>query len=255
MTLDDLSNDGSPLSGGSRYEHDGPWKIDDGPVFDYKAIHDDCIPRGVSRLADLEAAIKANTADVNPTPILMEAPSTDYKLEVQTDPAEMEKAFDYINRHYGLKVTLEDLYLRRHPTFQWTESNEDLQILADDYRLWSVDNPENPHDGIFDRAYVGLVSQKDRTLVVYRRYKDQDRATNKSWPSDVTFSVWTHLATRRFIDGQEPLQVYDLDYIVMNDVVNRETVARWEKLASSYGGTKRRFVGENAPRPPRRVQK
>ncbi|KAF3933096.1 hypothetical protein ABW20_dc0110013 [Dactylellina cionopaga] len=221
-----MSSSGSGTSLGSdpNLEDKKFWVVDQTPVRDYATEYDTCVVKGSSLIEAYEAAVSCEAPDVNPVPVLMSEPSNDYFLEIQTETSEIAENTERLTtKNNGMKKILEQNYFDRHPEIDLEDLPPELRVIATDYRHFSVNNPNSPHADVSDRPYVGWVSQTDKTLVWARRYKDQDRAENKAYPSNITFAVWSHIATKSWDPEITPLEVHELEYIAMNDVVNPKT--------------------------------
>ncbi|KAF3920164.1 hypothetical protein AA313_de0204101 [Arthrobotrys entomopaga] len=223
-----MSSAGSGTSLGSKAQSDekASWAVDETPERDYAAEYEACESKGMGLITAFEMAVKEDASDTDPEPLLMSPPSNDYLLEVQTSASEVASNTERLTtRNNGLKKILEQNYFDRHPDIELEELPPEVQVIATDYRHFSVNNPNSPHADVSDRPYVGWVSQRDKALVWARRYKDQDRAENRAYPSNITFAVWAHIATKRWDPEIEPLEIHDLEYIAMNDVINPKTSA------------------------------
>ncbi|KAJ6261520.1 hypothetical protein Dda_4190 [Drechslerella dactyloides] len=235
-----MSSSGSGTSLGSTLNPQDmkAWAVDGTPERDYGAQYEVCVDKGKFRIQAYEDVLSTDAPDLRPVPVAMSAPSTDYLLEVQTDPDEVSKNTERLTKkNNGMRKILEQNYFDRNPDVDPATLSHDDQVIASDYRQFSVNHPSEPYDDIFDRAYVGWVSQADKTIVLARRYKDQDRASNanKAFPSDITFAVWSHIVARRWDPDIEPLEVHELQYIAMNDVVNPQTVVVCRQAYKSEG--------------------
>ncbi|KAF3919119.1 hypothetical protein ABW21_db0206731 [Orbilia brochopaga] len=221
------SSSGTSLGSTLNSEDTRNWAVDGTPERDYEAEYEVCVEKGKVRIQAYEAVLSTNAPDLRPDPVLMSSPSTDYQLDVQTDPVEVLKNTERLTiKNNGMRKILEQNYFDRNPEVDPDTLSHDDQVIATDYRQFSVNHPCKPYDDIFDRAYVGWVSQKDRTMVLARRYKDQDRASdaNKAFPSDITFAIWSHIVTHRWDPEIDPIEIHEMQYIAMNDVVNPQTV-------------------------------